>query len=139
MSPAPCAKSSSSGSGKVRYDGATACSANPPNMHIAATRSPVRTDADSGADSTTPATSLPGTNGTGGFSWYMPRVCSTSGNATPAAWTSISTWSSPGCGAGKSTRSEEHTSELQSRQYLVCRLLLEKKKKITTYQCLTTA
>src|SRR3712207_7164780 len=29
-------------------------------------------------------------------------------------------------------RSEEHTSELQSRQYLVCRLLLEKKKKKTT-------
>src|SRR3712207_8084538 len=30
-----------------------------------------------------------------------------------------------------SPRSEEHTSELQSRQYLVCRLLLEKKKKTT--------
>src|SRR3712207_8550450 len=29
---------------------------------------------------------------------------------------------------GKKPRSEEHTSELQSRQYLVCRLLLEKKK-----------
>src|SRR3712207_6916703 len=29
-----------------------------------------------------------------------------------------------------SPRSEEHTSELQSRQYLVCRLLLEKKKNI---------
>src|SRR3712207_7778978 len=29
------------------------------------------------------------------------------------------------------TRSEEHTSELQSRQYLVCRLLLEKKKNTT--------
>src|SRR5947209_14324037 len=29
-------------------------------------------------------------------------------------------------------RSEEHTSELQSRQYLVCRLLLEKKKKCRT-------
>src|SRR3712207_6877513 len=29
-------------------------------------------------------------------------------------------------------RSEEHTSELQSRQYLVCRLLLEKKKKHST-------
>src|SRR5215217_9768764 len=28
----------------------------------------------------------------------------------------------------RSSRSEEHTSELQSRQYLVCRLLLEKKK-----------
>src|SRR5205823_13049967 len=34
--------------------------------------------------------------------------------------------SSPGC-----TRSEEHTSELQSLAYLVCRLLLEKKKKKT--------
>src|SRR3712207_7377323 len=31
-----------------------------------------------------------------------------------------------------SPRSEEHTSELQSRQYLVCRLLLEKKKKTTS-------
>src|SRR3712207_9437338 len=31
--------------------------------------------------------------------------------------------------ARPSGRSEEHTSELQSRQYLVCRLLLEKKKK----------
>src|SRR3712207_1800708 len=30
------------------------------------------------------------------------------------------------------TRSEEHTSELQSRQYLVCRLLLEKKKKLVS-------
>src|SRR3712207_8703071 len=33
----------------------------------------------------------------------------------------------PPCRASR--RSEEHTSELQSRQYLVCRLLLEKKKK----------
>src|SRR3712207_7772240 len=31
--------------------------------------------------------------------------------------------------AAAAARSEEHTSELQSRQYLVCRLLLEKKKK----------
>src|SRR3712207_8367439 len=46
--------------------------------------------------------------------------------------------------AGAAARSEEHTSELQSRQYLVCRLLLEKKKKNklniiynkqTTYTC----
>src|SRR3712207_8125928 len=34
--------------------------------------------------------------------------------------------------AGGLARSEEHTSELQSRQYLVCRLLLEKKKIIAT-------
>src|SRR3712207_6851525 len=33
----------------------------------------------------------------------------------------------PRDGAGRAGRSEEHTSELQSRQYLVCRLLLEKK------------
>src|SRR3712207_8860089 len=31
-------------------------------------------------------------------------------------------------GGANQARSEEHTSELQSRQYLVCRLLLEKKK-----------
>src|SRR6476620_12582945 len=37
----------------------------------------------------------------------------------------------PACGSPRNARirSEEHTSELQSRQYLVCRLLLEKKKK----------
>src|SRR3712207_7348215 len=34
---------------------------------------------------------------------------------------------------GAADRSEEHTSELQSRQYLVCRLLLEKKKNSTIY------
>src|SRR5690606_40893480 len=33
------------------------------------------------------------------------------------------------CGVQNETRSEEHTSELQSRENLVCRLLLEKKKK----------
>src|SRR3712207_8217873 len=32
-----------------------------------------------------------------------------------------------------STRSEEHTSELQSRQYLVCRLLLDKKHGVRTW------
>src|SRR3712207_7218125 len=35
----------------------------------------------------------------------------------------------PGPAEPARARSEEHTSELQSRQYLVCRLLLEKKKK----------
>src|SRR3712207_6917139 len=35
------------------------------------------------------------------------------------------------------TRSEEHTSELQSRQYLVCRLLLEKKKQKQKHYDLT--
>src|SRR3712207_7654818 len=40
-------------------------------------------------------------------------------------------------GRAAAARSEEHTSELQSRQYLVCRLLLEKKKNINTLLFLT--
>src|SRR2546422_7560007 len=43
-----------------------------------------------------------------------------SGASRPTAWRS----------ASDAMRSEEHTSELQSRLHLVCRLLLEKKKKI---------
>src|SRR3712207_7082260 len=44
---------------------------------------------------------------------------------TPAARASARVTAAAG---RESARSEEHTSELQSRQYLVCRLLLEKKK-----------
>src|SRR5687767_15553632 len=44
----------------------------------------------------------------------------------PHAETAESSWHHPGA----HHRSEEHTSELQSLAYLVCRLLLEKKKKI---------
>src|SRR3712207_8334746 len=39
----------------------------------------------------------------------------------------------PKASARMADRSEEHTSELQSRQYLVCRLLLEKKKTCNAY------
>src|SRR3712207_7066181 len=42
--------------------------------------------------------------------------------------TSYVTVQATAAGAATAGRSEEHTSELQSRQYLVCRLLLEKKK-----------
>src|SRR5205823_9190503 len=44
--------------------------------------------------------------------------------------TGIATGSGAPWGASLCLRSEEHTSELQSLAYLVCRLLLEKKKKI---------
>src|SRR2546429_7143862 len=37
--------------------------------------------------------------------------------------------------ASRASRSEEHTSELQSRLHLVCRLLLEKKKKQNYHSC----
>src|SRR2546425_1815091 len=43
----------------------------------------------------------------------------------PSSWRHPSSWRS------RNRRSEEHTSELQSLAYLVCRLLLEKKKKTT--------
>src|SRR3712207_8239226 len=57
---------------------------------------------------------------------HTPLGCGAGGPTTPTSWT---------CRRGGHTapspasRSEEHKSELQSRQYLVCRLLLEKKKK----------
>src|SRR2546429_3610719 len=47
-------------------------------------------------------------------------------------WTTCCDESKDKPGRGSKTRSEEHTSELQSRLHLVCRLLLEKKK-ITDY------
>src|SRR5438445_6499607 len=43
-------------------------------------------------------------------------------------WTVVLVNNKENAGDGPLRRSEEHTSELQSRQYLVCRLLLEKKK-----------
>src|SRR3712207_8284211 len=54
-----------------------------------------------------------------------PLLCTREGPEVPARG------SPSGSAGGRASRSEEHTSELQSRQYLVCRLLLEKKK--TTY------
>src|SRR3712207_6873310 len=48
---------------------------------------------------------------------YKPKACIGCGKCVSACPMSL-----------EPVRSEEHTSELQSRQYLVCRLLLEKKK-----------
>src|SRR3712207_7581174 len=60
-----------------------------------------------------------------------------SGTTGPTASSSSGMSSRPGGASRRPSRSwtgrsEEHTSELQSRQYLVCRLLLEKKKKQRT-------
>src|SRR5258707_6073320 len=63
----------------------------------------------------------------------LPRESGDPGRATCGL---LSDWSLRGArGATRQSRprSEEHTSELQSRQYLVCRLLLEKKKAETCY------
>src|SRR2546427_6620371 len=61
-----------------------------------------------------------------GASIPSPRTTALS----PSQYAGWSTWNASGDGAQpRSTRSEEHTSELQSQSNLVCRLLLEKKKK----------
>src|SRR5438445_1065065 len=52
-------------------------------------------------------------------------------NVSSGAGTMAGPVTNSAVGASNGLRSEEHTSELQSRQYLVCRLLLEKKKKKT--------
>src|SRR3712207_8258339 len=54
---------------------------------------------------------------------------STTGVTSPLYWSSACQVTVP--------RSEEHTSELQSRQYLVCRLLLEKKHNRTVHSLLS--
>src|SRR3712207_7093203 len=51
-------------------------------------------------------------------------------NGTVGYWETTGGNASSFVSFGVISRSEEHTSELQSRQYLVCRLLLEKKKHI---------
>src|SRR3712207_7737626 len=56
-----------------------------------------------------------------------PRTCGAADCGRSGWWWRPRSTASPR--AAGPTRSEEHTSELQSRQYLVCRLLLEKKKK----------
>src|SRR3712207_7288690 len=64
------------------------------------------------------SSSTPRCTGTATAARWSPRSRPTSStSAVTTGWSSIP------------QRSEEHTSELQSRQYLVCRLLLEKKKK----------
>src|SRR3989442_6079730 len=60
-----------------------------------------------------------------GIAYWLCRIRARPRNRTAPAPAAASSWcirSGPG-------RSEEHTSELQSRPHLVCRLLLEKKKK----------
>src|SRR2546422_7666127 len=52
--------------------------------------------------------------------WPSPSGAAPASRSTPTTW--IST-------PATASRSEEHTSELQSRLHIVCRLLLEKKKK----------
>src|SRR3712207_8138510 len=64
---------------------------------------------------------------------YSPAQITEFGRLLGNQWRPVNDSGKPGqnwsATFGNRFRSEEHTSELQSRQYLVCRLLLEKKKK----------
>src|SRR3712207_7088618 len=61
-----------------------------------------------------------------------PTPSSSPTSTSRASTRSTSTSAAAATSRSPRRRSEEHTSELQSRQYLVCRLLLEKKKKQNT-------
>src|SRR3712207_8364598 len=70
-------------------------------------------------------------SGTRTASHHAPTNAGTQVPSTHILRSSTATAAGPTKGKG---RSEEHTSELQSRQYLVCRLLLEKKKNNFIYK-----
>src|SRR2546423_5441568 len=61
---------------------------------------------------------------------FRSATCTSHRSARPAATTFLATQRIAYAAERSTFRSEEHTSELQSLAYLVCRLLLEKKKKI---------
>src|SRR5256884_950547 len=80
----------------------------------------------------TPSLAVLGDWGVGKSSLLLKysAICSKPEHAMLPVFFSVSTeLSDYKCFAEKNTRSEEHTSELQSRLHLVCRLLLEKKKR----------
>src|SRR5258708_17295454 len=68
----------------------------------------------------------------------VPLIAATKGlphfskrrNTSEVSYNVLNMSCAPGSGSARVARSEEHTSELQSPDHLVCRLLLEKKKKI---------
>src|SRR3712207_5997128 len=67
---------------------------------------------------------------------WTPPVCEPPGGLSIHPVTGLPEFA-PGDDLAAAVRSEEHTSELQSRQYLVCRLLLEKKKNTNTLRYYT--
>src|SRR3989454_8819379 len=69
--------------------------------------------------------------GAGAFSSTLGSGLASTGGGAATTCTTGSAFGGSGAAGGASTRSEEHTSELQSPCNLVCRLLLEKKKKET--------
>src|SRR4051812_35359171 len=96
------------GSGSRRRASVLTSSANAPYVVNAITRSPgLVLVTPSPTALTTPATSLPGENGSGGFTWYLSWMISTSGKFTLAALTEMTTSPAPGCGEGTSSTTSD--------------------------------
>src|SRR3712207_8462330 len=89
---------------------------------------PVHTMLDTGTDAERGTQGFP--HGIGGADDViaMPLQASTQWDGLGHIFDHGNAWNGRRAGDVVTSRSEEHTSELQSRQYLVCRLLLEKKK-----------
>src|SRR5688572_16188420 len=108
MNAAALVKSIPAGIGSSRPSSTLTSSANDPNVVKAMTRSPTFTRlTPSPTALTTPEHSLPGENGSGGFTWYLFWIIKTSGKLTLAAFTPTTTVPGPGTsGAISSTTSD---------------------------------
>src|SRR5690606_39451423 len=94
-------------------------------FHLHTHSFPTRRSSDLRSSATSPARS-PSARRAISSSSSVPTTSARTGPSTGSCAASSTTWS---WASTRSSRSEEHTSELQSRENLVCRLLLEKKKK----------
>src|SRR2546430_5814402 len=79
-----------------------------------------------------PSSPTPASGSSGPPTTSAPHPCARPASRRSSPTASFGSPSSPG---GPCRRSEEHTSELQSQSNLVCRLLLEKKKKKVLSRC----
>src|SRR3954454_23222910 len=97
-----------SGTGITDAAGAATFSAKPPHPGLAMTRSPTATSVTPGPSAlTTPATSAPGENGSGGLNWYMSWIIRTSGKLMAQAWMSMTIWPSPATGSSTSSSTSD--------------------------------
>src|SRR4029453_13217312 len=96
------------GTGSRRFTSTFTSSAKAPYPVIAITGSPgFQRVTPSPADLTTPASSLPGKNGRGRFTWYLFWMINTSGKLTLAVLTETTTSSGPAIGDGTSSTTRD--------------------------------
>src|SRR5690606_41654983 len=100
-----------------------------PGAHRDLPSFPTRRSSDLCRAASRPDTDNPARPGSAPARLRRPRLRSSQrAKIAASSWNALNSSALPD-GSRKKNRSEEHTSELQSRENLVCRLLLEKKKK----------